>query len=267
MSKNRPIQLDLLLRSYKLYFKEWDQVKNSIIYLATNEEFNKGYEIVKSEHPEFNFVEQTHFQTNVLENIDQKQQFTAFLVDDIVFKADFSASDTVFGILKNNNHIISLSLRLHPKINYCYATDKSIKLPNFVRHVKDHYRIWKWPGAEGDWGYGISLDFDFFNTSFILPLLNKLNYNNPNQMESVLNDSRLFQQGFWPIYKCCYDGLSKLINNPVNRVQNEFKNRVENTVSAEELNKMFLEGKRISLQGLSEINNGACHYPFEYKIV
>lgn len=260
------MQLDLLLRSFKLHFKEWNQTKNTVIYLATSDEFEKGYEIVKQEHPEFKFVKQVLFRTDLLENLDSSQQFTMFLVDDIVFKSNFSAADAAFGMLKNNNQMISLSLRLHSGVNYCYATNKSTTSPQFVRNVKNAYRVWKWPGTEGDWGYGLSLDGDVFNTSFIAPLLLSINFYNPNQLEALLNDQQIIK-GFWPIYKACYDGPSKLINNPANRVQNEFQNRFEASYDYNDLNKAFLEGKRISLDGINEIDNGAVHYPLEYKIL
>jgi hypothetical protein len=265
-SKDRPIQLDLLLRSFKLHFKEWEQTNKTVIYLATSGEFSKGYNIVNHDHPEFKFIEQGMFRYDLLKAVDPTQQYTMFLVDDIVFKADFSASDPIFGMLKNNPQMSNISLRLHPNLTYCYATNSSMRQPQMIRHVKNHYMVWRWPGAEGDWGYSNSLDGDIFNTSFIAPLLTTYDYLNPNQLESILNDQRIIK-GIWPTYKCCYDGFAKLINNPTNRVQNEFKNRVENSSSPEELNKLFLQGKRISLDGISDINNGAVHYPFEYKIV
>jgi hypothetical protein len=34
-----------------------------------------------------------------------------------------------------------------------------------------------------------------------------------------------------------------------------------------DLNKLFLDGKRISLDEIENIDNGAVHYPLEYKIV
>jgi hypothetical protein len=265
-SKNRAMQLDLLLRSFKQYFKEWEQVNKTVIYMATTSEFVAAYDIVKQEHPEFKFVDQGVFKTDVLESVDPKQQFTMFLVDDIIFKKSFSASDPVFGILKNNNQMISLSLRLHPGIHYCYAINKSTARPPFVRHGASHYRVWRWPGMDGDWGYGISLDGDIFNTSFIAPLLLSTEYSNPNQLEAVLNDPRIIK-GVWPTYKCCYDSASKLLNNPANRVQDEFKNRAEMSYDTNDLNKLFLDGKRISLDEIENIDNGAVHYPLEYKIV
>lgn len=266
-SKNRPMQLDLLLKSLKKHFKEIDLANKTIIYVATNDNFETGYNVLKEEYQDFRFIRQRTFKSDILDCVENKNQYTMFLVDDIVFKDNFSVNDPIFLLLRNNNQMINLSLRLYSGINYEYATNKSINNPQFVKDVKNHYKVWKWPGTEGSYGYGFSLDGDIFNTSFIKPLLKELEYSNPNQLESILNHPNTLYGKLWPIYKCCYDTSAKLINNPANRVQDEFKNRTESNISPEELNVLFLSGKRISLEDINKINNGAVHYPFEYKII
>ena len=58
-----------------------------------------------------------------------------------------------------------------------------------------------------------------------------------------------------------------MINNPVNRVQNTFQNRYENLYSEEDLNIDFLNGKRISLENIEDIDTNSVHYPIEYKYI
>jgi hypothetical protein len=184
-----------------------------------------------------------------------------FLVDDIIFKSDFSLNDSIFGVLKNNNAMVAISLRLHRAATYCYATDSNMTVPTFVRDVKDEGVVWKWPGCQGDWGYGFSLDGNVYNTRFIKEVCHNLDFHNPNELESRLNMPRV---GLTPIYMSCYDGISKLLNVPANRVQHVFNNRHEGGDTVEELNQKFLSGKRISLTNITGITNISVHYPIDY---
>ena len=45
---------------------------------------------------------------------------------------------------------------------------------------------WHWMGMEGDWGYPMSLDGHIFRTAEIAPLLEHLDYRNPNVLEAAL---------------------------------------------------------------------------------
>jgi hypothetical protein len=268
-SKDRPMQLEACMRSLQKHFKEWPTANLSVIYLATNKDFNRGYEILKKDYSDFTFSrEHNDFRTLLLEGVNNADNlgnpYTMFLVDDIIFKDDFSLNDDAFKMLKNNEQMLALSLRLHPKASYCYAIDNNMAAPKFIRHVKDKFRVWQYRGCEGDWGYGLSVDGNVYNTSFISWLLNQVNFSNPNNLEAALNSPQV-NAGVRPLYMCCYDGISKLLNVPANRVQDTFKNRNEESVDAVELNNKFLAGKRIKLDNVTGINNFSVHYPIDYE--
>ena len=263
-SKDRPMQLDACLCSLYDHFKEVTHkaVKKTVVYTTSHGDFEKGYESLKTIYADTNFVSQTDFRQNTLTNIDLDNRFTMFLVDDILFKRNFSVSDSVFGMLNNNSYMLAISLRLHKGINYCYAIDKDISQPQFIRNVPNEFCVWKWPGCEGDWGYGFSLDGNIYNTKYIVSIMQKLQFNNPNELEAVLNAARHEIQ---PIYMCCYEDDSKLFNVPANRVQKQFENRHADSYSAEELHEKFMTGERIDITKYNNLSNYSVHFPVEYE--
>ena len=55
--------------------------------------------------------------------------------------------------------IACLSLRMCPRMDYSYALDTITGIPPF-----EDGTTWRWPEAEGDWGYPMSLDGHVFRT-------------------------------------------------------------------------------------------------------
>lgn len=275
-SKNRAMQLDLCLRSLKTHFVDYtNHARVSVIYDATDDDdFLRGYEKTKERHPEVNYIQQTifpadSFRDDTLTAVgnsehDSANTYTMFLVDDVVFKDNFSLTDEPFRLLANNDQMLALSLRLHKKASYCYALNQNMKLPQFTRSVKDKFFVWKYHGCEGDWGYGMSVDGNVYNTKFMSWLLSRLNFNNPNSLEAAMN-SPVASRGIRPMFLSCYDGPGKLLNVPANRVQETFQNRHESSHDPKELNKRYLDGEQISLKNISGIDNFSVHYPIDFE--
>lgn len=266
-SKNRAMQLEACIRSFKKHFKEYNNAKKHVVFKTTDKDFVNGYKILMQEHSDVNYVPETHFKndTKNLVMANKDKDFTMFVMDDIIFKNDFSLNDSIFSMLKDNPHMLAISLRLHKGISYCYAIDKKINLPNFVRDVPDKFCVWNYPGCEGDWGYGYSLDANIYNTKYILPLLFNGQYDNPNTLEALLNSPQILTNGIVATHMCCYPKESKLINVPANRVQNVFPNRYDKSWDENQLNEKFLNGERLSLENVTNIDTNAVHYPLEYK--
>jgi len=246
-SRDRGSQLELLLRSMKLYFKEWDSQKVSILYTFSNRLFGEGYDITKKLHPEFNYVLEKNFKQDLLLLMDKSEKFSTFFVDDIIFKEDFSMKDDKVKMLEDDKNVLCLSLRLHPRLSYCYPARVKMVSPSPDKNNK-----FNWVGKTGDYGYPMSLDGAIFRTSEILYRLQHLNYSNPNTLESNL--------AAMPIKKpfmLMYD-KSIIVNNPANKVQ-DFNQNVHGNISAEYLNVEFIKGKKISLKNSKGIENISCH--------
>ena len=164
-----------------------------------------------------------------------------FFVDDIVFKNPFTLDCKQFNLFKLNDEILTLSLRLHPYLTYCYSARVRMNSPNF-----DSNLLFKWYGLAGDYGYPMSLDGHFFRTKEIAAISKVLTFNNPNSFESILSS--------YPINRLkmiCFEE-SIIVNNPINKVQN-FNNNFHGNISAQFLNEKFLEGNIIDLEDFKGI--------------
>ncbi len=272
-SKDRAAQLELLLHSMKEQFGEWKDFPISVIYKASDSEFEKGYEVVKKLYPEVEFVREimnhesrilnlvnkhllktSDFKKLTLSSVSSENtKYLAFLVDDIFIKDKFSVESPEFKELENNKEILCLSLRMSPHINYSYANDQNLKVPEFEGDLN----IWKWAGQDGDWAYPMSVDGHIFRREDIVPILEKIYFNNPNLLESMLTR---YRDQFEDRKMICFE-KSILVNNPTNIVQTAWKNRSGST-SPKEINEIFLEGKRLKYSHLIGVENNSPHVEF-----
>jgi len=246
-SKDRGCQLELLLRSMKLHFKEWDKYKINVLYTFSNYLFGKGYDLTRELHPEINYVLEKNFKSDLLSLMDKSKKFSMFFVDDIIFKEDFSIEDEKVKMLENDKNILCLSLRLHPRLLYCYPARVKMTSPSPDKNNK-----FNWIGKTGDYGYPMSLDAHIFRTNEILYRFEHLNYSNPNTLESNLAAMPI-KKPFMLMYE-----KSVIVNNPVNKVQN-FNQNVHGNISAEYINEEYLKGKKISLENSKGLENISCH--------
>lgn len=257
-SKDRPSQLDLFLRSMKFYFKEFNQHTINILYTYSSNTFKDGYDKLFTLHKynNINYIKETEdFKKHVISLLNPNNPYTVFFVDDIVFKNEFTLECKQFKLFTLNDDILTLSLRLHPNLTYCYAARHHMIPPNF-----DSNCIFKWYGQQGDYGYPMSLDGHFFRTDDIIPIIKVLNFNNPNSFESVLSMYPLNR----PKMICFEDSV--IINNPINKVQN-FNNNVHGDISADYLNDKFLDGYIIDFDDFKGVKNISCHKEMPINLI
>jgi hypothetical protein len=255
-SKDRACQLDLLLRSIKVFFKGWDKLTFNIIYKYSSEDYRKGYEKVKSIHKEFNYVLETDFKRDTLRYLSTNNPLTMFGVDDDVFKEGFSLDCPEIDMLRNQD-VSCVSLRMHPGINYCYTENRPTPPPNFIN---TNPYVWEWKNLLGDWSYPMSLDFNIFRTADISNRCHVLPYSNPNTFEGNLAAIPILK----PLMVCFKK--SKIFNIPVNKVQTVNGNRFGG-ISADFLNSKFLEGHQVDLEPLKGFENISAHQETELTLI
>lgn len=250
-SKDRACQLELLLRSIKRFFAQWRESNVQVLYTFSTPEFARGYNVVRGEHPEFRYVcEQDRpagFRELTLGLLGERPYLT-FLVDDDVFKEPFSLDAPEFATFAEDSALMCLSLRMCPRMNYAYTLDRFTTIPQFERGT-----IWDWTKGDGDWGYPMSIDGHIFRSQELVPRIRALDFRDPNTFEDVLSRHPL------PAPRAICLEESRIINLPVNRVQDTAPNRHGN-VSAEWLNDEFVNGRRLSLQTVIGIRNPSPHH-------
>jgi len=261
-SKDRACQLDLLLNSIEKFFENYKDESFTIIYKASNDEFNHGYELVKQKHPLFCFVKETNFKEDVKNIFKQHSHTVMFLVDDDMFIDRFSVTGPHFNKFVGNPTSLTLSLRMHPKVTYCYTTKTHTSPPMLLGNTWD----WQTAPRNTDWSYPMSVDGHVFRYADVNQLFFGLNYNNPNSFEGAL-------AGYAASYSkmkarmMCYS-KPIIINNPVNKVQTLNGNHCGLTHSypAADLNRDFLAGNSINLEAtlknLREFNAPHAEFPY-----
>jgi hypothetical protein len=252
-SKDRPAQLELLLRSIKRFWRDWREQRFSVLYAASDAAFERGYAITRSLHPEIAFMDEARsgrsFAEQTLGLLSDDPPYTGFLVDDNVLKEPFGLDTPEMARLASDRQIVALSLRMAPHMSYCYPADLSTGPPDF-----EDGTVWSWPGLEGDWGYPMSLDGHIFRTPEILPHLRDVSFSNPNTLEGALA-----QRPLSPPKLICLPA-APVMNIPANRVQTTNQNRHAGG-SAARMNRMFVAGARLDLEPLVGMTTRSPHHP------
>lgn len=258
-SFDRASQLHLLLESINKNAKGIFNI--NVLYKYSNDEFKKGYEILKERFSEINWVEETNFKEQTLKLMETSLEFTCFGVDDDVFFGELREEDAV-ECMKNED-VICFTPRQGLNTKVCYSMNcENIILPD----KEDEKFIW-WDRTKryADAGYSLSLDFHIFRTKEIKKMIKNTIFSNPNTLEGGL---QIFDEDFPRSTMVAYK-QSILVGCPINIVQNFCPNRKGEKfgISAKELNDRYLNGEIIDFDKIdfSNINSAHCELKLEFK--
>ena len=217
-SKDRPLQLHLLLQSYA------DMVANPaplhVLYAASNDDFDKAFKEVAKCFPQMDitWTRETRFRPALLpllETLRAEKMF--FLMDDdvVINKWDMEKYASI------NPDEAVLSLIVSPQMTHCYTTQRAMPAPAFTS-VKDHpeLREFKWGASYDIWNYPNTVDGTLFSTREMRLMANLTEYKAPNSFEGALME---FAHGFRQRKGYCYPKCV-LMNLPLNKVQTENNN-------------------------------------------
>jgi hypothetical protein len=249
-SKNRPAQLWLLLESMR---KHHPTCHPLVIYKATDDQYARGYRVVRDEFLKPYWLPETNFRADLMNSLSSEA--TGFLVDDDIFVDYFWPGSDEYHELIRNDKVACLSLRLHPGVTYSYTKDIALDPPEFTRH---ELNMWQWRGRKSYWGYPMSLDGHIFRTEDLRVLLSTIDFNNPNELEGMMAAEPINKP-----YMICYD-KPRVVNIPMNLVNTTVNNR-NMQMDAVTMNEMFLRGYRLKVK-VPEILN-ACHVELKPKMI
>jgi len=256
-SKDRACQLDLLLSSMKKYFGEWRNQAVSVLYTHSEERFGSGYRKIFQLHPEFDYVPETDFKNDLVGIFNKaSRDCTSFLVDDDMFIDYLSLDSAEFAAFRAKRRILCLSCRMSPRMDFFYMKNLPVKPPRFRRN-----RTWRWKGQPGDWGYPMSAGgMHIFRTEDLARPVLRGEYWNPNTFEGralMPNPPRR------PLMICFEE--AKVFCAAVNKVQTVNQNRHAGSYPPEELNSIFLAGRRLSCDKHHQIRTRSPHGEVAYE--
>ncbi len=259
-SKDRAQQLRLLLDSIK---KNAPGIFNiNVLYKASNTEFKKGYIKLISENfiPSINWVEETEFKNQTINLLNSDYEYSCFFTDDdIIFK---NVNEKVIIDEMQDEETLCFSLRLGANVNKCYTMScDNVLIPLEKNSVTVK---WDWTKHVLDFGYPFSVDAHVFRKKDILPLAKAIGFHNPNMFEGNL---QIFDE--YPKEKMVSFVHNVMVNSPSNIVNDTHPNRKGEQfgISAEELNKKYLNGEIINYDAIDFTQIHGCHQELSFEFI
>lgn len=256
-SKDRPLQLYAHLESVYTYIKNIGSIQ--VIYHAANNDYANGYASLKKDFPMVTFMQQnmknprSDFKKLVVAAVERcSSGYVMFSVDDIIVKDFCDLQECTKALVRTKAYGFYLRLGMH--VTECYSENRYQGNPTLIHLYNDIY-AWKFITGSGDWGYPNSVDMTIFRTDRVRKVVKKLQYHSPNTFE-----------GQWALHGqknklgLCF-ACSRIINVPLNIVQNDFKNRAM-SFSAHDLHMQFKNGKKIDIAPLYNIKNSSAHMEY-----
>ena len=266
-TKDRPMQLDLLLESIQDHIITKPTPFVQILAKITSDNYRAGYEITKERYSNYTLIEEMPHQSfkgqlNKLLSGAIYPYTLCFLDDDVVINSVDMLQ--VFKGMKMN-YINAFSLRMGKNITYCYPKAQEMVQPSF-NSFSNNTMMWDWTeyNPSLDWGYPMSVGGNVYRTDDFKILCTELDYDGPNYLEGYMHifrptNSRPIQVSFTE------QKVYNVANNLVQEVSpNRFEGNTENDVSI--LNAKYLDGKKIDKYRLYGRVFNSANGPAEYKI-
>lgn len=264
-SKDRPAQLDLLLRSVER--NGGGQFAPYVVWDSSSSEFFDGYEIVRTEHRGASgFHSLNPFETDTRFYLGGAHEFVCFMCDDGILYRPLPLDPTL--PLQDDNSYLCVSLRLGFNTVVSYPADLRHPVAAF-RPPGKLFGRWNWTAGawerDGDFYYPGSLDGHIFRTADVQRMLAGKTLPHPTALECALMDGCYEIAAERPLMACYPHSV--YVGNPINRVSDWSGVRFGATypVTAEECNRRFLAGERIDLDALDFSGVNGAHTEIEFK--
>lgn len=248
-SRDRAMQLDAFLESIETWVPTLYQPL-VVFYRATTSEFATAYETLRRARPHVEWVEENSFRDDLLDLLGS-EPLLAFHTDDDVFfgeAPDFTVDEDE----------VCFTLRLGLNTTYSYPLDIHEQLDQ--PDIRGDRVAWGWrEQGPGSFSYPLALNGHVFRGAEARDWLARLDYSNPNELESAL---QALKDEVRP--RMASFTRSSVVSIPANIVNDTFPNRQSGRFGVADLNSRFLEGVRIDLGGMDFDDVDACHAEIPY---
>jgi glycosyltransferase involved in cell wall biosynthesis len=253
-SYDRPLQLYALLESTEQHVIGLARI--FVIMRASTGELEHAYHTVKNSFSYVEFYQQSapydDLKQLTLDCLSKtNQEFVVFGVDDIIVKDTIDFNECIYVLEKTQAH--AFFLRLGKNLDYCYTMNCAQPLPRF-KQVRNDIYSWQFSHGKYDWCYPNNLDFTLYRKKYINPIFSLVPYKTPYALES---EFMAFVDMY--AYGLCYQN-SKIINIPLNVVQNDWPNNALNSHSTQQLLELFNQDLKIDITRFHKIPNKSAHF-------
>jgi FkbM family methyltransferase len=263
-SKDRPLQLEALLRSFTMHAADPERVALKVLWRATDERARAAYARVADEHPSVEFIAETRFRDDLIAAF-AGAPYCLFLVDDTLFAADFRVGDAI-ALLDAHADLLGFSLRLGRNTTYVYPLDRAQPMPP-LDAIAPRAIAWDWTRAELAFAYPLEVSSSLYRARELAPLLARLAFANPNTLEAELARAATPDAAL-PPRLASYE-RSVAFSAPLNLVQSVWPNRASARpdYSAPALLDAFAAGDRVDVAAYHGFQPNGCHAEIELAFV
>ena len=261
-SFDRPLQLYALLESAEQHLKGISE--KHVIYRASDEQFDQGYDLVKLQFTNVSFHKQgvnprEDFKPITLKaTFESPSEYVVFAVDDIVVKDGVDVAECIEALKKNDAH--GFYLRLGKNLNYCYSMQHNQPVP--LMQESEEVCMWQFRNGSMDWRYPHTVDMTVYKKSDIEGVLRSVNYHAPNKLEDIWNQRPFAHHVLLNKKGLCFSS-SKIVNLPLNKVQHDYPmNPAMTEFSPKDLLDQFLQNKKMDIEPLRCVANRSAHMEY-----
>jgi len=242
------MQLDAFLASLARFVTLYDPIV--VLYRATAPPFADAYDVLRVAHANVTWVEERSFRDDLLAILGDEPYLVFHTDDDVFF-------DVVPSFALREDEA-TFTLRLGLNTTYCYPLDVEERLTD--PHVEPNRISWAWADqGPGAYSYPLALNGHVFRGSEARGWLARVEYKNPNELESAL---QLLSDEVRP--RMASLAHSRVVSIPANIVNEVFPNRHGCGRDVGELNTRYLAGERIAVGEMSFAGVAACHQEVDY---
>jgi hypothetical protein len=265
-SRDRALQLELTIHSLFENCLGLAYTNIKVIYTTSNVRHENSYEVLKKRWQSIDFIKQNNFKQDLLNSINNKK-YILFIVDDCIFTKEFELSLCIKAL--DYTYRLGFSLRLGLNINYCYPVNKPQRLGFYGidESEQNNYIItWDWRNEQFDFAYPLELSSSLYKVEDIQRLLEELEYESPNRLESHLS---VVNYGVFNKSKplMCSFSQSVAFCAPMNVVQRTYPNRNNGLekYSPDKLLEIFESGKYIDYKNIKNMKIHSPHQEVNFE--
>lgn len=267
-SYDRPLQLYALLESVGRFISGLDVI--TVIYRSSADEYASAYAQVHVDFPAVQFIAQgaeptSDFKPILLKTVESGPgDYLICAVDDIIVTDYIDLSRCIDALEQTQAY--GFYLRLGKNITLSYGNNQSISVPALRQVMPEIYGwlFYKQLKNTGDWYYSHTVDMALYRKKDLLKDWRAITFTNPNTLESRWH-GRLAHKADRRL-GLCYEH-SKIVNIPLNLVQQEFNNENMAWRSVEDLLALFNQGLKIDISALYQYDNRSVHMDYEPRLI
>lgn len=258
-SYDRPLQLYGLLESIATYVRAVDTIR--IVCRCSNKQYEQAYAQVWQKFPKVVVYRQSVVPEDDFKSLTMQalaacpHDYIMFAVDDMIVTEYIDCAQCID--LLERHAAYGFFLRMGRNLNYCYSMARAQPLPQFI---VDDGRICLWQFAQGiyDWNYPHTVDMTLYRKHMVRQYLDSFEFRHPTSLEGTWASfgPRISNQ-----VGICF-AHSKVVNLPLNLVQQVAANNHMGFMSCAQLLDLFNQHKKIDISLLYRIDNKSAHMDY-----